>query len=543
MVSEHESDYVDINRPWPYTITKVIVEDGITGIGYRTFADTAIQSAQIADSVESIGDKAFYDCDSLTSVNISDSVTSIGSDMFYNCRSLENIEIPDGVTNISSNALYNCSSLTDIKIPESVTKIDSNAFYGCRSLTSVEYESTDKQWGRIDIAIDGNAPLLTAALKCGGTELEKPLITPDPEAAKSGTCGAADSDNVTWEVDSNNVLTISGTGGIKNFYRNIPTPTGGGITDSTGPWPKTVTKVIVEEGVTSIGANAFRDCTRIQSIQIADSVKDIGEKAFYNCDSLESVNIPDSVTAIGYNAFYDCDSLESVNIPDSVTSISFYAFCDCSNLTDIKIPESVTEIGSYTFSGCRSLTDITLSGALTNIGKGAFYGCYSLADVEFSGTVRQWRRMAILEDNDSLLKAALKCSDSEPEITPAPKPTDPTPTPDRPSEPSPTPVPPLEVEPVVPEVDRENNTVEFTVSVTDPSRAAELENIELFVAEYDEQGHIIGITIGTKSAIVDGAITVSAEIPSSDNYKFLLWDGSNAPLMNAVDDIDEISAQ
>ena len=118
----------------------------------------------------------------------------------------------------------------------------------------------------------------------------------------SGTCGAKGS-NLTWTLDSEGVLTISGSGDMRGYDPSV----------FGAPW----------------------DGRRIKSAVIAEGVTSIGDSAFSYCTSLTSVTIPDSVTSIGEQAFYDCTSLTSVTIPDSVTSIGGWAFEDCTSLTDV----------------------------------------------------------------------------------------------------------------------------------------------------------------------------------------------------------------
>ena len=190
----------------------------------------------------------------------------------------------------------------------------------------------------------------------------------------SGTCGA----EVTWTLDSEGVLTISGTGAMKDYdpYK--------------APWYGSRSRVksaVIADGVTSIGDYAFRDCYNLASVSIPDSVTSIGADAFWYCTSLTGVTIPDSVTSIGWSAFCGCESLTSVTIPDNVTSIGDWAFGLCKSLTGVTIPDSVTSICDYAFNGCTSLTSVTIPDSVTSIGECAFYKCGSLTSVTIPDSV------------------------------------------------------------------------------------------------------------------------------------------------------------
>ena len=142
-----------------------------------------------------------------------------------------------------------------------------------------------------------------------------------------------------------------------------------------------IKKVIIENGVTNIGAWAFTDCSLLTSITIPNSVTSIGTEAFRGCSNLTSITIPTSVTSIGDYTFSGCSSLTSINIPKPVTSIGNYVFNDCSNLTSITIPNSVTKIGKGAFCNCGNLISVTIPESVTSIGESAFFGCSNLISI------------------------------------------------------------------------------------------------------------------------------------------------------------------
>lgn len=122
-----------------------------------------------------------------------------------------------------------------------------------------------------------------------------------------------------------------------------------------------ITDVVIPDGVTKIGASAFKDCSGLINVTIPDSVTYIGWRAFGNCDGITSITIPDSVKTIGNEAFWGCAGLTSVTIGNSVTSIGDWAFYYCGSLTSITIGNSITTIGSDAFRGCSDLTDVYIT--------------------------------------------------------------------------------------------------------------------------------------------------------------------------------------
>ena len=369
-------DYNSDDNPSPVynnsDVKKIVIEDDVTSIGDAAFFHCrSLKSITIPDSVTSIGKDAFEACNSLSSITLSNNITSIGDAAFYDCSNLKSITIPDSVTSIESAVFYNCTSLTSITIPDSVTSIGYNVFESCSSLTSI---TIPKSVTIIGSGVFDKCNNLTVYLESGSTLTSNALGVDESKIVSYWN-----EDNLTWKLDANGTLTISGTGAMKDYdYDSNPSP----VYNNSD-----VKKIVIEDGVTSIGNSVFDSCSNLASITIPDGVTSIGERAFSNCSSLTNITIPNSVTCIEYAAFYGCSSLTNITIPDGVTSIGETAFYACSTLTSITIPDGVTSIGNNAFYNCSGLTSITIPDSVTSIGTMVFYNCTSLTSITIPDSV------------------------------------------------------------------------------------------------------------------------------------------------------------
>ena len=316
-----------------------------------------IEDLVIPSSITNIKKYAFYGCDSLVSITVP-GTTTMGEGAFQLCDNLKEITFEEGTYMIPRKAFFRCASIKRLVLPASLAVVDENAFgtpegpgWTPCNVDKVMYAGTEAQWKNV-VILEGNDALLNVEIECVSTEgstSEKPAVT----TVASGTCG----DQLTWILDSQGVLTISGTGKM-----------------TSAPWNEytlRIRDIVIEDGVTSICSSAFEQCRVARSIQIGNTVEEIGGSAFYNCECLEAVEIPSSVRKVGASAFAKCTSLKEVELP-SDTSWGSYAFSYCSSLERVEFAQGTTAVPAYIFTYCSNLKEAVLPEGITHVGEEAF---------------------------------------------------------------------------------------------------------------------------------------------------------------------------
>lgn len=392
---------------------------------------------KIPDSVETIGNGAFYDCRDLERITLPSALQTLSTVTFYNCTALSEVTFPASLKTIESSAFSGCRNLSEVELPASLTTIESSVFHLCINLKTVSYDGSLKQWNDItannDVLGYSCPSLVMSDYTAQFILVKNAFLDPPPKTVTITKYTGKESTVILPSTISNWPVTKIGEDALK---------------DNT-----TITSVTIPASVTEIGSNAFAGCTNLTSVNyegdwsnltiqsgnpaVEDAAKDAAnEQLFdfefilnntavivtnYKCKGAAAdVTIPSRyqgkpVTAIN-NAAFPNSAVTSVTIPDSITSIPDAAFVNCSQLTNISIPNSVTYIGFSAFDGCASLKSITLPSSLRTIGNSAFAGCPSSMTVTYPGSKTQWDAITKGSNND-VLENNLICAKLEATFT------------------------------------------------------------------------------------------------------------------------------
>lgn len=266
-------------------------ESNLKTIGNGAFGFTDLTTITLPDSVETIGDNAFSNCDKLTSVNIPDNVTTIGNGAFQN-TAITSVAIPGSVKTIGQYAFENCTSLATLELGSGIQTIDVWAFRDCTSLTSVSIPDSVKTIG--SSAFNGCTSLKTLTLGSG-------------------------------------VETIG-----NNAFQGC----------------NLLTDFALPSGLKSIGDSAFNGCAALTKVDMPDSVTYLGAGAYQNCTGLTSATLSEKLSEMNNSVFAGCTGLTTVTLPDLVNNIGNYLFQGCSKLASVYTGDYIQFVGSSNFDGC-----------------------------------------------------------------------------------------------------------------------------------------------------------------------------------------------
>lgn len=339
---------------------------------------TKLKTAEnLPDTLKSIGDYAFFDCNSLSDIKLAEGLEFIGAHAFDGTAYFTDInhwtngvalyigkhlisvnkdvkdvfEILDGTLTIGVEAFKDCKSVTKVVLPKELIHIDADAFLNCTALKEAEFKGDFGGWTKIHFVNDYSSPL-----------------------------AYADKLHIDQAHD----------------------------------------EITIPDGVTAIPANTFRN-THIKTIHIPASVTKIGDNAFADCDQLATVTVAEGskLAEIGKDVFkgslyyntpanwedgvlYLKDSSNekyfavvagekangAVNIKDGTQVIADYAFYNLTGITSVVTPDSIVRIGEYAFNGCTNLTEATIGSACKKIAEHAFTGCSQLESATFKNAAK-----------------------------------------------------------------------------------------------------------------------------------------------------------
>ena len=403
------SDYTSGSAaPWgayQSQIKTITIENGITEIGKYAFSGTSAETVWMADSVTKLGQNSFSGSKSLTFVTFSKNLVSTGNYVFSGCSVLDNVVLPSTFNSSATGVFLNCSALKNITIEEGAKNVGNDFFLGCKSLVEITIPSSMVSLGNARAPFKGctsltKVTILSKTTKIPGTDTQyfptsieihaymgslaeayataqgNPFVAlPEPDAY-TGTCG----ENLKWGLTESGLLTISGTGAMTDYT----VETGA----NPAPWytyRSKIIKVVIEDGVTSVGSYAFNGCAVLESATMADSVTAIKGYAFRGCKKMTSVYISKNTVSIGAFAFVNNNLLDNVVIPGTVTSVGTGSFQNCYALENLTIEHGVTVLGNDFFLNATALKEVVLPASLTKAGveRGAFKGCTALEKITF----------------------------------------------------------------------------------------------------------------------------------------------------------------
>lgn len=411
------------NNSTRYCIAEVVFPDTIESIGENAFANcNNITKLELPTNIKEIGNTAFLNYSASGELVIPESVTRIGieafrgtkitslviknpniiygRDVFANNTQLASVKLPEGMISLGETYFFNgCTNLTEINLPESLTSIPASAFSGCAGLSEIQIPASVNKIGS------------SAFYGCTGL---KEVVVPDgvKEILSQTFCNYSEELTVTFpdSVTSVHDWTFwNNSAGCEKYSKSI----------TVKCTSREVAALVAGIGHQKIELNGeeyklLKFDTDKFSFTITDSenkyvqldkwkgaqpsgevvipetvewegntytVKTIGTSAFSTCSEITKITLPETITGIGKNAFMSCTGLESINLPDGLTRIEQWAFCACHKLKDVTFPSKLTYIGGLAFQECTSLQTVDIPGSCNLIDTSAFWNCTGITNI------------------------------------------------------------------------------------------------------------------------------------------------------------------
>ena len=307
----------------------------ITEVPEGMFMGSAIEEIVLPRRMDSIGDKAFSDCENLRRVVLPENIRFFGNSAFSDCSALSDINLPDTIVELGGYAFSGCSSITGpVKLARGMTYVPDYAFDGCASLTSVEIPFTVKNIG---------SGAFRGCASVSGFDLPDGLEFIGNEAFADCT-------------------------GIKEF--------------------------VLPDGIAWLNGRALAGCSSLKSLTLSPALQTIDEAALKGCAALEHVELPKTLSRIDNEAFMDCTSLKEIDLPSGLGYLGDFAFRNCTSLITVALPAEMYLSPMGVFAGCTSLTSVeaapddtglrTVDGVLYNSRGGLSVYPAGLAAEEFT---------------------------------------------------------------------------------------------------------------------------------------------------------------
>lgn len=425
---EMYNSYLLFDRsPWypkAKSIREVRIERGVTSIGKEAFMGLAITSVDIPDTVENIGEFAFYDCDKLKKITIPETVKKIGEGAFMRCDSLKEVSVAPGIRDIGGYAFRDTpweeaqsgfvvindilmayhGSAADVTVPEGIIEINDCAFSRISLNPSymfiVKYNTTLKT-----VKIPDTVTRIGGYAFAGCSNIKRMVLPASVEEIDDYAFGYCEK-----------LAGIDIPEGVKKL--------GDIVFDNCS----SLARVSVPSSLEEMGDCCFMSCTALKTVDISpsnncfvcvdgviyskdmtdlvcclpavyrdtyrmpDTVTTVRMWAFYECSRIKDIKCADGIKRLEEETFFGCTALESITLPSDLEYIDNHVFTYCGSIQSLVIPEKVVDAIGFPFTSMTDLTAVEIPKGLTIIWEGAFDGDRNLRDVYFTGTKEEWNR-------------------------------------------------------------------------------------------------------------------------------------------------------